>query len=66
MLLFEIFFDAPLSHKFVENLIFWYMKGVQEVCISAKFHLCLICSSWVFKFQMFSYHLKVPLQAAPG
>ena len=42
------------------------MKGIQEVYIWANFHLCLICSSRVFKFKMFSYQQKVPFQAASG
>ena len=38
---------------------FWYIKGIQLVHIWAKFHSCLICSSWVLKFQMLSYQQKV-------
>ena len=57
---------APLSCTFIYNLIFWYMEGIQEVDIWVKFHLCLICSSQVFKFQIFSWQQKVPLQTACG
>ena len=66
MAFFGGFLDVPPSHLFIYTLIFWYMKGIQEVHIWAKFHLCLICSSRVFKFQMFSYQQKVPFQAASG
>ena len=51
---------------FIYTLIFWYMKGVPEVHIWAKFHLCLISSSQVFKFQMFSCQQKASFQAASG
>ena len=66
MAFFGGFLDTPPSHPFIYTLIFWYMKGIQEVHIWAKFHLCLISSSRVFKFQMFSYQQKVPFQAASG
>ena len=36
------------------NPYFGFIKGIQLVHIYAKFHLCLICSSPVLKFQMFS------------
>ena len=39
------------------------MEGIQKVYIWAKFRLSFICSSRVFKFQMFSYQQKVPFQA---
>ena len=45
---------------------FWYIKGVQSVHIWNKFHLCLICSSRVFKFQIFSNQQKVQFYAASG
>ena len=31
-----------------------------------QFHLCLICSTQIFKFQMLFYQQKVPLQAVSG
>ena len=55
MAFFGGFLDASIFHPFVYILIFWYMKGIQEVHILAKFHLCLIFSSRVVKFQMFLY-----------
>ena len=64
MAFFGGFLDASPFHPFIYTLIFWYMKDIQEAPIWAKFHLCLICSSLVFKFQMFSYQQKVPFQAA--
>ena len=48
------FLDAPLFRTFIYNLIAWYMEGTQEVYIWAKFHVCVICSSRAFKFQIFS------------
>ena len=36
------------------NPRFCYIKGIQLVHIWAKFHLCLICSSPILKFQIFS------------
>ena len=46
------FLDAPFSRTFIYNLISWYIEGIQEeVYILVKFHLCLICSSRVFKYQ---------------
>ena len=66
MLFLGVFLDALLSRTFIYNIIFWYMKGIQQVYLWAKFHLCLICSSQVFKLQMFLYQQKVPFQAAPG
>ena len=64
MAIFGGFLDASPCHPFIYTLIFCCMKGIQEVDIWAKFHLFLICSSRVFKFQMFSYEQKVPFQAA--
>ena len=61
---FFVFFDVSPFHPFIYTLIFWFMIGIQEVHIWAKFHSCLICSSRVFKFQMFLYQQKVPFQAA--
>ena len=58
------FLDAPLFRTFICNLIAWYMEGTQEVYIWAKFHVCVICSSRAFKFQIFSQQQKVPFQAA--
>ena len=63
---FFVFFDVSPFHPFIYTLIFWFMIGIQEVNIWAKFHSCLICSSWVFKFQMFLYQQKIPFQAASG
>ena len=48
------FLDAPLSRPLMDNLIFLQEKGIEVVHILAKFHLCLICTSQVFKFEMFS------------
>ena len=53
------FSTASPNRPFIDTLMFWYIKGVQEVHIWAKFHLCLICSSQVLKFQMFSYQQKM-------
>ena len=53
------FLDAPSIRSFIDTLMFWYIKGVQVIHIWAKFHLCLICSSRVLKFQMFSYQQTV-------
>ena len=61
MAFFGGFLDAFPFHPFIYTLIFWYVKGIQEVHIWAKFH-----SSQVFKFQMFSYQQKVPFQDASG
>ena len=61
-----VFFVAPLPIHSLTPYFFWYIKGVQVVHIWHKFHLCLICSSGVLKFQMFSYQLKVQFQAASG
>ena len=66
MAFFGGFLDASPFHPFIYTLSFWYMKGTQEVHTWAKFHLCLVCSSRVFKFQMFSYQQKVLFQAASG
>ena len=66
MAFFGSFSYASPFHPFIYTFIFWYMKIIQEVHIWAKFHLCLICSSRVFKFQMFSHKQKVPFQAAFG
>ena len=63
---FQDFLYAPLSCTFIYNFIFWYMEGIQELDIWAKFYLCPICSSRVFKFQMFSQQQKVPLHTACG
>ena len=60
------FFSWCPTHPFIDTLIFWYFNGVQVVHIWDKFHLCLICSSQVFKFQMFSYQQKVQFQSASG
>ena len=49
------FLVAPSTRPFIDTLMFWYIKGVQVINIWTKFHLCLICSSRVFKFQMFLY-----------
>ena len=54
MVLCGSFLDAPLAHPLINTLIFWQEKGIEVVHILAKSHLCLICSSAVFKFQMFS------------
>ena len=48
----------PPVHSLTPSF-FFDIKGVQVVYIWAKFHLCLICSSRVLKFQMFSYQQKV-------
>ena len=48
------FLDAPFARPLIDNLIFLQEKGIEVVHILAKFHLCLICSSQVFKFEMFS------------
>ena len=53
------FLVAPPTLPFIDTLMFWYIKGVQVIHIWAKFHLCLICCSRVFKFKMFSYQQKV-------
>ena len=66
MAFFGGFLDTSLFHPFIYTFMFWYIEGIQEVHIWAKFHLCLICSSRVFKFHMFSYQQKVPFQAASG
>ena len=52
------FLVAPPTHPFIDTLVFWYIKGVQVIHIWVKFHLCLIGSSRVLKFQMLSYQQK--------
>ena len=64
--IFWSFFRCASANPFIDTLFFWYIKGVQVVHIWHKFHLCLICSSRVLKFQMFSYQLKVQFQPASG
>ena len=54
MLFLGSFLDAPLTRSLIDSLIFWQEKGIEVVHILAKFYLCLIYSSQVFKFQMFS------------
>ena len=50
-----VFGCTPPPHPRIHwNPCFCYVKGIPLVHIWAKFHLCLICSSPVFKFQMFS------------
>ena len=52
---FLVVFWLPHPHPPIHwNPRFCYIKGIQLVHIWAKFHLCLICSSPIFKFQMFS------------
>ena len=52
---FLVVFWLPHPHPPIHwNPRFCYIKGIQLVHIWAKFHLCLICSSPVLKFQMFS------------
>ena len=54
MLLLGGFLDASLTRPLIDTLIFWQEKGIEVLHILAKFDLCLICNSEVFKFRMFS------------
>ena len=63
---FLVVFWMPPTRPFIDTLIFWYIKGVQMIHIWLKFHLCLICSPRVLKFQMFSYQQKVQFYVASG
>ena len=49
-----MFFVCAPTRPFIDTLISWYMKGVEVVHIYVKFHVCLICSFRVFKFQIVS------------
>ena len=50
---FGAFLVAPNTRPFIDTLIFWYIKGFQVIHNKVKFHLCLVCSSGVLKFQSF-------------
>ena len=63
---FLVIFWLPSLLPFNSHPHFWYMKGVQVVHVSPKFHLRPTLSSQVFKFRMFSQHHKVQFQAASG
>ena len=56
---FPFFWLRPPTRPFIDTLMFWYIKGVQATHIWAKFHLYLVFSSRVLKFQMFSYQQNV-------
>ena len=59
MAFFGVFLDDVPTSPFFNAHIFEYMEGVEMYHLCAKFHVCLICSSGVVKFQMFSNKQKV-------
>ena len=56
--IFRCFFGCPPHLPIHWHPHFCYIKGIQLVHIWAKFHIFLICSSPVLKFQMFSYQQR--------
>ena len=60
------FLVVSSTRPFIGTLMFWYIKGVQVTYIWAKFHLCLICSFRVLKFQCFHTSWKYNFMLLQG